>query len=217
MDDVHAARGLTKATGQRLPSCDADQMGVERMESLPAGLQNSLRPREVIAENEADEQQKCIRYNDLLASAVILPQHGAHGHQRRPAERCSGRRKLARSGVFGWRGTPRMAGIPRSSDSSGGAKRRLGARLAAAFRRLRACRTASNTNPDTIQYQIMKRCDILSRSCRSAKSAATAAIARSSLASRVMGRNSTQPVANHPKNAKTRQADRRIINHLQTA
>ena len=27
---------------------------------------------EVIAENEADEQQKCIRYNDLLASAVIL-------------------------------------------------------------------------------------------------------------------------------------------------
>jgi transposase len=41
---VNAARGLTKATGERLPSCDADQMGVERMESLPVGLQNSLRP-----------------------------------------------------------------------------------------------------------------------------------------------------------------------------
>ena len=41
---VNAARGLTKATGERLPSCDANQMGVERMESLPAGLQNSLRP-----------------------------------------------------------------------------------------------------------------------------------------------------------------------------
>jgi transposase len=41
---VNAARGLTKATGERLPSCDADQMGVDRMESLPAGLQNSLRP-----------------------------------------------------------------------------------------------------------------------------------------------------------------------------
>jgi len=41
---VNAARGLTKATGERLPSCDADQMGVELMESLPAGLQNSLRP-----------------------------------------------------------------------------------------------------------------------------------------------------------------------------
>ena len=41
---VNAARGLTKATGERLPSCDAGQMGVELMESLPAGLQNSLRP-----------------------------------------------------------------------------------------------------------------------------------------------------------------------------
>jgi transposase len=41
---VNAARGLTKATGERLPSCDTDQMGVERMESLPAGLQDSLRP-----------------------------------------------------------------------------------------------------------------------------------------------------------------------------
>ena len=41
---VNAARGLTKATGERLPSCDADQMSVERMEPLPAGLQNSLRP-----------------------------------------------------------------------------------------------------------------------------------------------------------------------------
>jgi transposase len=41
---VNAARGLTKATGERLSSCDADQMDVERMESLPAGLQNSLRP-----------------------------------------------------------------------------------------------------------------------------------------------------------------------------
>jgi len=41
---VNAARGLTKATGERLPSCDADQMGVELMESLPTGLQNSLRP-----------------------------------------------------------------------------------------------------------------------------------------------------------------------------
>jgi transposase len=41
---VNAARGLTKATGERLPSCDADQMGEERMESLPERLQASLRP-----------------------------------------------------------------------------------------------------------------------------------------------------------------------------
>jgi transposase len=41
---VNTARGLTKAIGERLPSCDADQMGVERMESLPAEVQETLRP-----------------------------------------------------------------------------------------------------------------------------------------------------------------------------
>jgi transposase len=41
---VNAARGLAKAAGERLPSCDTDQMGVERTESLPTGLQDSLRP-----------------------------------------------------------------------------------------------------------------------------------------------------------------------------
>lgn len=41
---VNAARGLTKASGERLPSCDTDQMGVGRGESLPAELQASLRP-----------------------------------------------------------------------------------------------------------------------------------------------------------------------------
>jgi transposase len=40
---VNAARGLTKATGERLPSCDADFMGVERMESLPAGSKTPRR------------------------------------------------------------------------------------------------------------------------------------------------------------------------------
>src|SRR6202166_3520141 len=41
---VNTARGLTKAIGERLPSCDADQMGVERMESLPAEVRETLRP-----------------------------------------------------------------------------------------------------------------------------------------------------------------------------
>ena len=41
---VNAARGLAKAIGERLPSCDTDQMGVARMESLPAGVQARLRP-----------------------------------------------------------------------------------------------------------------------------------------------------------------------------
>ena len=41
---VNAARGLAKAMGERLPSCDADQMGTERMESLAAELQEAVRP-----------------------------------------------------------------------------------------------------------------------------------------------------------------------------
>ena len=41
---VNAARGLAKMDGDRLPSCDAASMGVERMEELPAELQDILRP-----------------------------------------------------------------------------------------------------------------------------------------------------------------------------
>jgi len=41
---VNTARGLAKAAGERLPKCDADQLGVERMESLPAWLRERLRP-----------------------------------------------------------------------------------------------------------------------------------------------------------------------------
>jgi transposase len=41
---VNAARGLVKVFGQRLPACDADQMRVEKLAGLPAGLQSTLRP-----------------------------------------------------------------------------------------------------------------------------------------------------------------------------
>src|SRR6202140_5256251 len=41
---VNAARGFTKAMGERLPACDTDSMGVEKLEALPAELQQSLRP-----------------------------------------------------------------------------------------------------------------------------------------------------------------------------
>jgi transposase len=41
---VNAARGFAKSLGERLPSCDAGAMGVERMEELPAWLQDQLRP-----------------------------------------------------------------------------------------------------------------------------------------------------------------------------
>ena len=41
---VNSARGLAKAMGERLPSCDADYLGVTKLESLPAGMQETLRP-----------------------------------------------------------------------------------------------------------------------------------------------------------------------------
>ena len=41
---VNAARGLTKALGERLPKCDAEQMSMAKATSLPVALQESLRP-----------------------------------------------------------------------------------------------------------------------------------------------------------------------------
>ena len=41
---VNAARGFTKAAGERLPACDADAMGVGQMVDLPAELQEALKP-----------------------------------------------------------------------------------------------------------------------------------------------------------------------------
>jgi len=41
---INCVRGLAKAVGERLPSCDADYMGVERMSGLPLELQQTLRP-----------------------------------------------------------------------------------------------------------------------------------------------------------------------------
>jgi len=41
---VNAALGLTKATGERLPSCDTDQLDVEKLEQLPADLRKTLKP-----------------------------------------------------------------------------------------------------------------------------------------------------------------------------
>jgi transposase len=41
---VNTARGLTKSFGERMGKCDADQMGVEKIEGLPAGVQSALQP-----------------------------------------------------------------------------------------------------------------------------------------------------------------------------
>ncbi len=41
---VNAARGFSKAAGERLPQCDADNLGTEKMEGLPEGLRERLKP-----------------------------------------------------------------------------------------------------------------------------------------------------------------------------
>jgi transposase len=41
---INAARGFAKSVGERLPACDANQMGEANGESLPSELQQTLRP-----------------------------------------------------------------------------------------------------------------------------------------------------------------------------
>ena len=41
---VNAVRGFSKSVGERLASCDTDQMGVEKLEELPLSLQTVLKP-----------------------------------------------------------------------------------------------------------------------------------------------------------------------------
>jgi len=41
---VNAARGLAKAMGERLPKCDTDQMGEERLAEVPEALAERLKP-----------------------------------------------------------------------------------------------------------------------------------------------------------------------------
>jgi transposase len=55
---VNAARGFSKAQGERLPARDAAAMGVEEMTGLPAGLQAVLRPLLEQAESLTEQIQK---------------------------------------------------------------------------------------------------------------------------------------------------------------
>ena len=41
---INAARGFAKALGERLPACDTDNMGVEKLEALPAPIKERLQP-----------------------------------------------------------------------------------------------------------------------------------------------------------------------------
>src|SRR6266852_574356 len=46
---VNSARGVTKSFGERLPSCDPDQMRVKCLVGLPSSLQSALQPPKKIA------------------------------------------------------------------------------------------------------------------------------------------------------------------------
>ena len=55
---INAARGFTKAQGSRLPACDTDSMGVEKLEGLPEALCTRLRPLVEQVESLTEKIQK---------------------------------------------------------------------------------------------------------------------------------------------------------------
>ncbi len=55
---VNTVRGLAKSVGERLPSCDTDQMGVERGEGLPQSLLKTLQPLLEIVESLTEKIQE---------------------------------------------------------------------------------------------------------------------------------------------------------------
>jgi len=56
---VNAARGLAKAMGERLPKCDPDQMGEERLRELLPGLRETLRPLLQEVESLTEKIKEC--------------------------------------------------------------------------------------------------------------------------------------------------------------
>jgi transposase len=64
---VNAARGLTKTVGERLPACDADSMGVEQMDNLPAGLQKTLKPLLEQVESLSKKIKECEKELEQIA------------------------------------------------------------------------------------------------------------------------------------------------------
>jgi len=64
---VNSARGLTKAVGERLPSCDADQMDVEKLEGLPAELGETLKPLAEEVASLTEKIKECDRKIEQIA------------------------------------------------------------------------------------------------------------------------------------------------------
>jgi transposase len=64
---VNAARGLTKAAGERLPVCDADYMGEEQAAELPLELQQGLKPLLKEIESLTDKIRECNKQIEQMA------------------------------------------------------------------------------------------------------------------------------------------------------
>ena len=64
---VNEARGLAKAMGERLPACDADQMGVAKLEGLPAALAEALQPLLKTVESLTERIKECDQKLEQLA------------------------------------------------------------------------------------------------------------------------------------------------------
>ncbi len=56
---INTARGLAKAMGERLPGCDADQMGMNQTETLSSWLKEQLKPLLVEVERLSGQIEKC--------------------------------------------------------------------------------------------------------------------------------------------------------------
>ena len=64
---INTARGLAKSAGERLPGCDADQMGMARTEDLPEWLAGQLEPLLVQVEQLTVQIKKCDRELEQIA------------------------------------------------------------------------------------------------------------------------------------------------------
>jgi transposase len=64
---VNAARGLTKATGERLASCDTDQMTVAKLKELPGDLRETLKPLLEEVASLTEKIKECDRKVEQIA------------------------------------------------------------------------------------------------------------------------------------------------------
>ncbi|HEY3457477.1 MAG TPA: IS110 family transposase, partial [Bryobacteraceae bacterium] len=64
---VNHARGLAKAVGERIPKCDADNLEVESLSGLPAGLRGVLQPVVEEVESLTEKIHRCNEQIEQIA------------------------------------------------------------------------------------------------------------------------------------------------------